>query len=156
MTGTGESHIFFVDDEEKVLKAVHSTLAQTGAKVSCFKSGTDCLGGLRLQPCDLLITDVKMPVMDGIELIAQARRIKPHLPVIAVTGYGDIPMAVRALKAGAKDFIEKPLERHQFECLIDFMPIIFGSLHISYGLGSLLGLLRVVISKQFWKNRFYK
>jgi two-component system response regulator FixJ len=112
-------HIFFVDDEEIVRRAVHSTLAQSGTKVSCFKSATDCLGGLRLQDCDLLITDVKMPVMDGIELIAQAKRIKPHLPVIAVTGYGDIPMAVRALKAGAKDFIEKPLERRNFLAAVD-------------------------------------
>jgi len=119
MTGAEQSHIFFVDDEEKVLHAVQSTLMQTGAKVSCFKSATDCLGGLKLQPCDLLITDVKMPVMDGIELIAEAKRIKPHLPVIAVTGYGDIPMAVRALKAGARDFIEKPLERRNFLAAIN-------------------------------------
>jgi FixJ family two-component response regulator len=119
MTTTGPRHIFFVDDEEKVLQAVHSTLAQSGAKVSCFKSAAECLGGLRLQNCDLLITDVKMPVMDGIELIGQAKRVKPHLPVIAVTGYGDIPMAVRALRAGARDFIEKPLERHNFLTAVD-------------------------------------
>jgi FixJ family two-component response regulator len=61
--------------------------------------------------CDLLITDVKMPGRDGIELLIAVKEVQPWLPVVVVTGFGDVPMAVRALKAGAADFIEKPLDR---------------------------------------------
>jgi len=114
MTNNAEQHIFFVDDEPKVCKAVGRTLEQLGSKVSCFARAADCLEQLRSQTCDLLITDVKMPEMDGIELLTEARRIAPWLPVLVITGYGDIPMAVKAVKAGALDFIEKPLDRQSF------------------------------------------
>ncbi len=114
MINSTEQHIFFVDDEPKVCKAVCRTLERLGSKVSCFARATDCLEQLHSQTCDLLITDVKMPGMDGIELLTEAKRIVPWLQVLVITGYGDIPMAVRALKAGALDFIEKPLDRQGF------------------------------------------
>jgi FixJ family two-component response regulator len=111
MINRAKQHIFFVDDEPKVRKVVGRTLERIGLKVSCFARAADCLEQLASQKCDLLITDVKMPKMDGIELLAEAKRIIPLLPVIVITGYGDIPMAVKAVKAGASDFIEKPLGR---------------------------------------------
>ena len=114
MTNSTEQHIFFVDDEPKVRKAVGKTLEQLGSKVSCFACAADCLEQLHSEMCDLLITDVKMPEMDGIELLIEAKRIIPSLSVLVITGYGDIPMAIRALKAGASDFIEKPLDRQSF------------------------------------------
>lgn len=109
-----KKHIFLVDDEPEVLKMVGRTLEQAGYEVRCLSEAPDCLEQLRCQPCDLLITDVKMAEMDGIELLAAAKRIIPLLPVLIITGYGDIPMAVRALKSGASDFIEKPLHREGF------------------------------------------
>ena len=66
---------------------------------------------MRNENCDLLITDVKLPEMSGIELLTESKRFFPLMPVLIVTGYGDVPMAVMAMKAGAADFIEKPLER---------------------------------------------
>ncbi len=111
MINRAKQHIFFVDDEPKVRKVVGRTLERIGLKVRCFARAADCLEQLASQKCDLLITDVKMPKMDGIELLAEAKRIIPLLPVIVITGYGDITMAVRAMKAGASDFIEKPLGR---------------------------------------------
>jgi len=119
MTNNAEQHIFFVDDEPKVCKAVGRTLEQLGSKVSCFTCAADCLEQLRSQTCDLLITDVKMPEMDGIELLTEAKRIVPWLQVLVITGYGDIPMAVRALKAGASNFIEKPLDRQSFLSIVE-------------------------------------
>jgi two-component system response regulator FixJ len=104
-------HVFFVDDEPKVRKAVRRTLEQIGLKVSCFARAADCLEQLRSKTCDLLITDVKMPEMDGIELLTEAKRTIPWLHVLVITGYGNIPMAVKAVKAGASEFIEKPLGR---------------------------------------------
>jgi FixJ family two-component response regulator len=108
---SAKQHIFFVDDEPDILKVVGRTLKHLGLRVSCFASADDCLKHLRAGKCDLLITDVKMPKMDGIELLIEAKRIAPWLPVVVITGYGDVPIAVRSLKAGAVDFIEKPLDR---------------------------------------------
>ncbi len=114
MTNISEQHIFFVDDELKVRKMVSRTLEQVGLKVSCFARATECLEQLCCRKCDLLITDVKMPEMDGIELLTEVKRIIPSLPVIVITAYGDVPMAVEAIKAGALNFIEKPLDRQSF------------------------------------------
>ncbi len=106
--------VVFVDDEPSVCDAVRKTLERAGLNVRCFLGADDCLAYLAQARCDLLITDVKMPGMDGIELLHEARKHLPWLPVVVVTGCGDVPMAVRALKSGAADFIEKPLERDGF------------------------------------------
>ena len=119
MTNIAKQHVFFVDDKPKVRKVVGRTLKQIGLKVSCFASGAECLKQLRSRRCNLLITDVKMPEMDGIELLTEVKRIIPSLPVLIVTGYGDIPMAVEALKVGASEFIEKPLERQSFLSVVE-------------------------------------
>jgi two-component system response regulator FixJ len=110
----GNQHIFFVDDEPAVCRSVSRTLESSGYEVSCFANAAACLEKLRMQSCDLLITDVRMPGMDGIELVCKAKHIVPWLPILVITGYGDIPMAVRAVKAGATEFIEKPLQRQSF------------------------------------------
>jgi two-component system response regulator FixJ len=102
--------IFFVDDEPRVREVVMETLEQLHLKVSCFESAEDCLEHFDSQGCDLLITDMKMPGMNGIELLKEVKSFAPWLPVLLVTGYGDIPTAVNAMKAGAVDFIEKPLD----------------------------------------------
>jgi two-component system response regulator FixJ len=114
-----QHHVFFVDDEPDVRSVVQKTLGRQGIKVTCFASAADCLRRLRLRKCSLLITDVKMPDMDGLQLLAEAKRRAPWLPVLVVTGYGDIPTAVRAVKAGATDFIEKPLERESFLATVE-------------------------------------
>ena len=67
----------------------------------------------------MLITDVRMPGMDGIELLKKAKRVVPWLQVLVITGYGDVKMAVRAMKAGASDFIEKPLDRTGFLSVVE-------------------------------------
>jgi two-component system response regulator FixJ len=111
MTSIMHAQVVFVDDEPKVCDAVRKTLERVGINVQCFPSADDCLAYLAEQRCDLLVTDVRMPGKDGLELLREARRQLPWLPVVVVTGYGDVPMAVRALRAGAADFLEKPLDR---------------------------------------------
>ncbi|MDD5327265.1 MAG: response regulator [Phycisphaerae bacterium] len=108
---TDNQHIFFVDDEPAICRSVSNTLRRYGHKVDCFPDAEHCLKQLQMQSCDLLITDVKMPNIDGIELVRRAKSIAPWLPILVITGYGDIPMAVRAVKAGALEFIEKPLQK---------------------------------------------
>lgn len=110
MLNGANQHIFFVDDEPKIRGAVEETLMQLGFKVFCFANAEDCLEQFGSQRCDLLITDMKMPGMNGIELLKEVKRFAPWLPVLIVTGYGDVPTSVAAMKAGAEDFIEKPLD----------------------------------------------
>jgi FixJ family two-component response regulator len=108
------AHVVFVDDEPKVCSVVHKTLERAGANVQCFSCADDCLKHLAVHKCDLLITDVKMPGTDGMDLLRHVKERLPWIPVLIVTGYGDVPTAVRALRAGAADFVEKPLDRDAF------------------------------------------
>ena len=114
MVNYTKPHIFFVDDEPKICETVSEILGELAPKVSCFTCAEDCLTQLDSQRCDLLITDVRMPGMDGMQLLGEVIHSAPWLPVMVITGYGNISMAVRAVKAGAVDFAEKPLEKKRF------------------------------------------
>lgn len=114
MADIAEQHIFFLDDEPAIREVVRETLEDSNFKVSCFGSPTECLAQLRSKKCHLLITDLKMPEKDGIELLMDVKHLAPWVPVLMITGYGDIPTAVKAMKAGAVDFIEKPLDKKNF------------------------------------------
>lgn len=113
MAGMAQQRVFVVDDEVKVLEAVGETLGNLGVEVTCFVRPIQCLERLRSQKCDLLLADLRMPEMDGIELVTNVKRYAPWVPVVVITGYGDVPTAVRAIKAGAIDFIEKPLDKDE-------------------------------------------
>jgi FixJ family two-component response regulator len=106
--------IFVVDDDSNVLKVLGSVLESQGYQVKCFTDAATCLGRLKEGICHLLIADVRMRGLDGIGLLREARSIAPWMPVLMITGYGDIPTATTAIKLGASDFIEKPLEREAF------------------------------------------
>ena len=106
-----QPHVFFVDDDPATRKTLDRTVRQQGIKVTCFDHGADCLDSLTETRCDLLITDLKIPEMNGLELLTRAKAIYPWLPVLIVTGYGDVPTAVQAMNCGAADIIEKPLDR---------------------------------------------
>jgi len=110
----GKQHIFVVDDEPHVRDAMCRTLELVGYEVTGFGTATACVAKLRSHRCDLLITDVVLPGMDGIELLSAAKCRTPSLPVLVVTGYGSVEMAVKAMDAGALDFMQKPLERASF------------------------------------------
>ena len=97
-----------------ICRSIRKTLERSDYKVSCFNNGHDCLKELSKKNGDLLITDVNMPGMDGFDLLKNAKHIAPWMPVIVITSHGNIPMAVRAIRAGAIDFIEKPLHRDAF------------------------------------------
>ena len=106
--------VFFVDDDDGIRDIISEELRRAGYKVSCFSNALDCLDQLPKENCNLMITDVKMPGMDGLTLLSKTRRAAPWVPVMVITGFGDIPMSVKALKMGAVDFIEKPLDRKNF------------------------------------------
>jgi two-component system response regulator FixJ len=106
MTDSFVVHI--VDDEEAVRQSLAFMLSTAGIPVRVYESATSFLAGLPMLQAGCLITDVRMPDMTGLELLQQLRGKGIKLPVIVITGHGDIPLAVEAMKCGALDFIEKP------------------------------------------------
>jgi len=108
-----EPHVFFVDDEPGIRRAAQRAMESSGMCVRVFSCGPDCLAALSQETCDVLITDVRIGGMDGMSLLREVKRRFPWLPTIIVTAYGDIPLAVTAIKTGAAEFIEKPLDRQE-------------------------------------------
>jgi len=110
MRNVSKADIFVVDDEPGIQEAIRRTLERAGYRCTCFTKATASLRQLRQRPCNLLITDVRMPDMNGMKLLEKIKAIRPGLPVVVITGYGDVQMAVRAMKTGASNFLEKPLD----------------------------------------------
>jgi two-component system response regulator FixJ len=105
--------VFVVDDDEDVRDSLRALLESAGWQVEDFASAADLLGYDRLDTGRCLVTDVRMPGMDGLELQAALAARQLGLPVIVVTGHADVPLAVQAMKAGAVDFLEKPFDDEQ-------------------------------------------
>ena len=102
--------ILLVDDDRHVLEVLDARLTSSGFNIIKTDNGPAAISILKTKKIDLLISDMKMPGMNGLEVLNSAREIKPGLPVIFLTAYGSIPDAVEAVKAGANDYLIKPFE----------------------------------------------
>ena len=102
--------ILIVDDDADVRDSLRALLESAGFQVRDFDSAKGVLADTTLAQGACLIADIRMPDMDGLALQEELARRRVGLPVIIVTGHGDVPLAVRAMKAGAIDFIEKPFD----------------------------------------------
>jgi two-component system CheB/CheR fusion protein len=109
--GTQLGNIFVVDDDIGVCDAIRAMLRAEGALVETYTSGEEFLSNHDPHLDGCLLVDAKMPGMDGLELLERLKAKGQQLPAIMITGEGDVQMAVRAIKAGADDFIEKPIGR---------------------------------------------
>jgi two-component system response regulator FixJ len=107
---TQERVIHLVDDEDAVRRSAGFLLRTSGYKVYTYVSGVEFLAGVKRAEPGCILLDVRMPVMDGLEVQAELNDRGVVMPVIVLTGHGDINTAVIAMKAGASDFIEKPFE----------------------------------------------
>jgi len=103
-----EKIVHVVDDDESVRTALTRSLEKRGYNVKCYDNGDRFLQHYQSGQTGCLVLDVRMPGMSGIELQEQLIDKHPSLPIIFVTGHGDIPMSVRAMKNGAFEFLEKP------------------------------------------------
>ncbi|HXE40793.1 MAG TPA: response regulator transcription factor [Azonexus sp.] len=100
--------IFVVDDDEAMRDSMTWLLEGEGYQVACFASAADFLNARSDEMRGCLVLDVRMPEMSGLELHERLDALGSRLPIIFITGHGDVPMAVAALQRGACDFIEKP------------------------------------------------
>ena len=106
---TAEPIVYLLDDEPDMLKALTRLLRAQGLQVRGFANGRDFLARKAHQGPACLVLDVAMPEIDGLCVQERLRRGGDELPIIFLTGHGDIPMSVRAMKAGAEDFLTKPV-----------------------------------------------
>ena len=102
------AHILLVEDEKDVREALSAQLQDEGHQVVEAESGTEALSLLQQSPYDILLTDVMIPGISGIELVEQIADLQQQPVTIVMTGYGSVEMAVKAIKAGAFDFLQKP------------------------------------------------
>ena len=106
-----DSTILVVDDEKNIRDALVKILNKEGYNTLSAAEGKEALGILREKDVNLILTDLKMPAMDGLELLTACKMIKPNVEVILISAYGTIEKAVSAIKDGAYDFIVKPFKR---------------------------------------------
>jgi RNA polymerase sigma factor (sigma-70 family) len=100
--------VFVVDDNAPVREAVASLLKSVGLRVQTFASAQEFLGAERPDAPACLVLDVRLPGLSGLDLQRELAEADVHIPIIFITGHGDIPMSVRAMKAGAVEFLTKP------------------------------------------------
>jgi two-component system, LuxR family, response regulator FixJ len=105
-----EPLICVIDDDEAVRQSLDFLLRTAGIKVQAFDSATAFLKSFEDEKVSCIITDVRMPEMTGIDLLRRLNEMKADIPVIVITGHGDIALAVDAMKMGALDFLEKPFD----------------------------------------------
>jgi len=100
--------VFVVDDDEAICESLRLLIGDIGLEVRTFTSAREFLEKYDSSRPGCLVLDVRMSGMSGLELQSRLRELGNHIPTIIITGHGDVPMAVEAMKAGAMDFVEKP------------------------------------------------
>jgi two-component system response regulator HydG len=113
------ARILIVDDQDMMRDSLASTLAREGHEVIAAGDGTAAVARLSSARFDLLITDLKMPKMTGLELLAEAKKVRPEMPVVLMTAFATISTAVEAMKLGAYDYIQKPFDGDEIKLLVD-------------------------------------
>jgi FixJ family two-component response regulator len=103
-----QSIVFVVDDDASLRDALRSLLRSVGLRVEVFGSAADFLKGRLPDAVSCLVLDLRLPGISGLDFQAELAKAGIHIPIIFITGHGDIPMTVRAMKAGAVEFLAKP------------------------------------------------
>ncbi|HEY7855727.1 MAG TPA: sigma-54 dependent transcriptional regulator [Terriglobales bacterium] len=113
------ANILIVDDEAKILRLLDLQLGQEGHSTSTAATAELGLRLLQQQPVDLILTDLRLPGMDGLEFLQAAKRLQPGVPVVVMTAHGTVETAVEAMKAGASDYLLKPFGFDELRLVID-------------------------------------
>jgi len=106
--GARRPRVLVVDDEASIRDLLAKTLALAEYDVDTARDGRDALDALRSRPYDLLVTDLKMPVLDGMGLIRETRRLSPHLPIVVITAHSTEATAIDSVNLGVNGYLTKP------------------------------------------------
>ena len=110
--------IAVLDDEPRMVDIIGMVLRREGYDVQPFSEPAAALSALEKQPFDLLLTDLKMPGLDGVDVLTRARELDPELPVILITAHATLQTAVEAMRRGAFDYVEKPFDNTELKTLV--------------------------------------
>ena len=116
--------ILIMEDEESVAKGLEMVLSDEGYTVDLAQTGRGALNSFNRKPFDLLIADLRLPDIDGMEVIKQVKHNRPNTGVIVITGYSTVPSAVEAMKLGVHDYLPKPFTEDEF------MSVVQEALHV--------------------------
>ena len=111
--------ILVIDDEGKMRRVLEMSLSEQGYKIYLAENGEEGIKVLQEKDVDLVITDMKMPGIDGLKVLERAKELDPDCPVILMTAYGTVETAVKAMKEGAYDYILKPFELEEMNVLVE-------------------------------------
>ena len=111
--------ILVCDDQEMMRDSLAATLVREGHEVTAAGDGAAALQRLQAQKFDLLITDLRMPKLTGTELLAEAKKVRPDMPVVLMTAFATVQTAVEAMKLGAYDYIQKPFDGEEIKLLVE-------------------------------------
>lgn len=115
----GNAGILFVDDDREILELVREYLAEVGYRVEVVDNGVQALEMIKDTPFDIVFTDIKMPDIDGLELLSAIKEYRPETEVIIVTGHGSMESAIKAMKFGSYDYLQKPFKLNVLKIIID-------------------------------------
>ena len=113
-----DKSVLIVDDEKNIRLTLSQTLEALGVEPDTAANGEEALAKLKEKEFGLILLDLKMPGMDGMEVLRRVREIRPDIRVIILTAYGTIESAVEAMKLGAVDFIQKPFSPEEIRELV--------------------------------------
>jgi len=111
--------VFVIDDDDVMLLTCRRTLEKDGYEVETFGNGLDGIRRIEQQPPELLLVDLKMPELDGLQVIERVRQVDPNVVIAVITGYATISTAVEAMKAGAYDFLPKPFTPDELRLIVN-------------------------------------
>jgi two-component system response regulator FixJ len=111
--------VYVIDDDEAMRHSLEFLLSSVDYEVTLFESAQVFLDGIAKREFGCVVSDVRMPGIDGIELLRRLQTLNCRFPVIIMTGHGDVPLAVEAMKLGAVDFLEKPFDDDLLISMID-------------------------------------
>ena len=119
MEAVEQVRILVVDDEEIIRNLLQDTLSKTGYKTKTAKDGQEAIELIENEPFEIIITDLKMPGMNGVELLQHVQKINPDICILIITAYGTVESSVNAMKLGAYDYICKPFELEEMKVIIE-------------------------------------
>jgi ActR/RegA family two-component response regulator/glycine cleavage system H lipoate-binding protein len=118
-----KARLLAVDDETVVLDSLRRVLVLAGYSVDTVESGAEALGLVRQRDYDFVFTDLKMPGMDGVEVVRAVRHLRPDIDVAVITGYGTIETAVDTVREGALDYVQKPFTEDELLAFVERLRI---------------------------------
>lgn len=152
--------ILLVDDDPSLLRITEYQIENAGYQVITATTGLEGLKAFREHKPDIVISDIKMPEMDGLELLAEIKRLSPYALVIMITAHGSIDTAIHAMKTGAFDYICKPFEKNELLMTIarasDYHNLRKENLHLHEELLSRFSFENIVAGSETMENVFHK